>query len=187
MLEFIPCASFLILVWDSSLVQYVPGLAGTLEGLFAEQQRWGETERSPLKYRNALSSAESQQCTKKPRNIHIIGIHSLNPCASFTHTGILSCAFFIPVYFHPRASYTDKKENQILYKEILSGAVAKSYMRKGFLIYEAVSHIWLCNCFILNFLLYEENWLSLLSEHLYILPLVVRGAHLSWLLLLLAL
>ncbi len=50
--------------------------------------------------------------------------------------------------------YTDKKENLFffIYKEILSGAVAKSYMRKGFLIYEimrkyfpideeAVSHI----------------------------------------------
>jgi hypothetical protein len=50
--------------------------------------------------------------------------------------------------------HTDKKENQIcsIYKEIQSGAVAKSYMRKGFLlseemrkylaIYEeAVSHI----------------------------------------------
>jgi hypothetical protein len=49
---------------------------------------------------------------------------------------------------------TDKKENKIflIYKEIQSGAVAKSYMRKGFLIYEemrqyfpiyeeAVSHI----------------------------------------------
>jgi hypothetical protein len=47
-------------------------------------------------------------------------------------------------------------------------SVAKSYMRKGFLIYEemrkyltiyeeAVSHIWLCNCSILNFLVYEEN------------------------------
>jgi hypothetical protein len=35
-------------------------------------------------------------------------------------------------------SYTDKKENQIflIYKEIQSGAVAKSFMRKGFLIYE---------------------------------------------------
>jgi ribosomal protein S17 len=35
-------------------------------------------------------------------------------------------------------SCTDKKENQIflIYKEILNGAVAKSYMRKGFLIYE---------------------------------------------------
>jgi hypothetical protein len=34
--------------------------------------------------------------------------------------------------------YTDKKEDQIflIYKEIQSGAVAKSYMRKGFLIYE---------------------------------------------------
>jgi hypothetical protein len=34
--------------------------------------------------------------------------------------------------------YTDKKENPIflIYREIQSGAVAKSYMRKGFLIYE---------------------------------------------------
>ncbi len=50
--------------------------------------------------------------------------------------------------------YTYKKENQIflICKEMPSGAVAKSYMRKGFLIYEemckyftkdeeAVSHI----------------------------------------------
>jgi hypothetical protein len=36
------------------------------------------------------------------------------------------------------AIYTDKKENLIflIYKEIQSGAVTKSYMRKGFLIYE---------------------------------------------------
>jgi hypothetical protein len=34
--------------------------------------------------------------------------------------------------------YTDKKENQIffIYKEIQIGAVAKSYTRKGFLMYE---------------------------------------------------
>jgi hypothetical protein len=34
-----------------------------------------------------------------------------------------------------REKYTDKKENQIflIYKEIQPGAVAKSYMRKGFL------------------------------------------------------
>ncbi len=34
--------------------------------------------------------------------------------------------------------YTDKKENKIflIYKEIQSGAVAKSYMRKNFLIYK---------------------------------------------------
>ena len=36
--------------------------------------------------------------------------------------------------------YTDKKENQIflINKEIQSGAVAKSYMRKSFLIYEEI-------------------------------------------------
>ncbi len=34
--------------------------------------------------------------------------------------------------------YTDKKENQIflIYKDIQIGAVAKSSMRKGFLVYE---------------------------------------------------
>jgi hypothetical protein len=34
-------------------------------------------------------------------------------------------------------NHTDKKVNKIflIYKEILSGAVAKSYMRKGFLIH----------------------------------------------------
>jgi len=50
--------------------------------------------------------------------------------------------------------YTDKKENKnfLIYKKIQMGAVEKSYMRKGFLIYEemrkylviyegAVSHI----------------------------------------------
>ncbi len=53
-----------------------------------------------------------------------------------------------------RRKYTDKKENKIflIFKEIQSGAVAKSYMGRGFLIYkemrkyfpiyeEAVSHI----------------------------------------------
>ena len=36
------------------------------------------------------------------------------------------------------AKHTDKKENQFfrIYKEIQSEAVVKSYMRKGFLIYE---------------------------------------------------
>ncbi len=65
--------------------------------------------------------------------------------------------------------HTDKKENLIflIYKEIQMGAVAKSYMKKGFLIYEemrkhlviyeeAVSHIWLCN-FSSGFPIYEEN------------------------------
>jgi hypothetical protein len=36
--------------------------------------------------------------------------------------------------------YTDKKENQIflIYKEIQNGAVAKSYMTNGLLIYEEI-------------------------------------------------
>ncbi len=63
-----------------------------------------------------------------------------------------------------------KKENQIflIYRESQSGAVAKSYMRKGFLIYEemrkyfhineeAVSYICLRNCSTMNFPKYEEN------------------------------
>jgi hypothetical protein len=68
------------------------------------------------------------------------------------------------------SGHTDKKENQIflIFKENQSGAVAKSYMGKGFLIYgemrkyfpiyeEAVTHIWLCICSIPNFLIVEEN------------------------------
>ncbi len=50
------------------------------------------------------------------------------------------------------------------------GAIAKSYMRKGFLIYEekrkylviyevAVSHIWLCNRSLLDFLIFEDFFL----------------------------
>jgi hypothetical protein len=62
-----------------------------------------------------------------------------------------------PLSSHNRwawCQYTDKKEYKIflIYREVQSGAVAKSYMRKGFLIYEemrkyfpiyeeAVSHI----------------------------------------------
>ncbi len=52
------------------------------------------------------------------------------------------------------------------------GVVKKSYMRKSFLIYEeirkylviyeeAVSHIWLCNHTLLDFLIYEENFVFL--------------------------
>ncbi len=81
-----------------------------------------------------------------------------------------SCPTFILEF---RNSYTDKKEKKffLIYKEIQSGAVAKSYMRKGFLIYmrkyanispymrKAASHIWLCNCSTLNYLIYEENLL----------------------------
>jgi hypothetical protein len=39
---------------------------------------------------------------------------------------------------HLTSKYTDKKENKnfLIYKEIQMGSGAKSYMRKGFLIYE---------------------------------------------------
>jgi hypothetical protein len=57
-----------------------------------------------------------------------------------------------------------------MYTEIQMVSFANSYVMKGFLIYEemrkylviyedAVSHIWLCNCSRLNFLIYEENFL----------------------------
>jgi hypothetical protein len=48
-------------------------------------------------------------------------------------------------------SYTDKKENQIFliyeYKEILNGAVSKSYMTNGLLIYGEI---------FAHFLIYQE-------------------------------
>ncbi len=67
-----------------------------------------------------------------------------------------------------------KKENNIflIYKEIQMGVVARSYMRKGFLIYEemrkylviyeeAVIHIiWLCNRSLRDFVLDKENLIS---------------------------
>ncbi len=95
----------------------------------------------------------------------------------------LFCTFYIlrwkgKVSFIPIIQTYQKQENQIflIFKEIQSGAVAKSYMRKGFLIYEemrkyfpiyeeSVRLIWLCNCSILNFLIYEENFISFLSVH----------------------
>ncbi len=45
-----------------------------------------------------------------------------------------------PVSVAPSLGYTDKKENKIflIFKEIQKGAVAKSYKRKGFLIYEKI-------------------------------------------------
>ncbi len=69
--------------------------------------------------------------------------------------------------------YTDKKENQIFltYKEIQSGAVAKSYMRKAFLIYEEMHKYFFiydeavivtydfATAPFMNFLIYEENFI----------------------------
>jgi hypothetical protein len=75
----------------------------------------------------------------------------------------LACFFLIFILLHDcsvkftiitKDAYTDKKENEIflIHKEIQGGSGAKSYMRKGFLLYEemrkyltiykeAVSHI----------------------------------------------
>jgi hypothetical protein len=55
------------------------------------------------------------------------------------------------------ALYTDKKENEIFlkYKEIPSGAVAKSYMRKGFLIYEEMSKYFPIYCIRSSLVIYD--------------------------------
>ncbi len=69
-----------------------------------------------------------------------------------------------------RYAFNVKKEKKIFleYQEIQKGSGSKSYMRKGFLIYEemrkylviygeAVCHICLCSRSLLNFLIYQEN------------------------------
>ncbi len=74
------------------------------------------------------------------------------------------------------ASALMKNKNKIflIYKEIQSGAVANSYIRKSFLIYEemckyfpiyeeAVSHIWLCNRSTLISLYTRKIFFSFLS------------------------
>jgi hypothetical protein len=73
--------------------------------------------------------------------------------------------------------YTDKKEKKIflIYKEIQIGSVAKSYMRKGFLIYEemlkylviyeeAVSHT-IYDFATAPVLIYEKNLIYFLSVY----------------------
>jgi hypothetical protein len=61
---------------------------------------------------------------------------------AYTHSlffqNIISCTYICAFNrIFSFSIYTDRKENQIflIYKEIQSGAVEKSYMRKGFLIY----------------------------------------------------
>jgi hypothetical protein len=109
------------------------------------------------------------------------------PFLPLVHSSLLPILFltllhtlsFLPqkpshITFLPSASFVYPwntliiKKNKIflVYEEIQMGAVAKSYMRKGFLIYEemrkylvineeAVSHIWLCNRSLLDL---EENF-----------------------------
>jgi hypothetical protein len=53
--------------------------------------------------------------------------------------------------------HTDKKENQIflIYKEIQNGAVAKSYMTKGLLIYCIVKYLRISSYIRKPFLIYD--------------------------------
>jgi hypothetical protein len=68
-----------------------------------------------------------------------------------------------------------KKKKILTYKEIYMGSGAKSYMRKGFLIYkemrkyltiyeEAVSYIWLCTRSHLNFLMVRNFFFLLFYQ-----------------------
>ncbi len=70
-------------------------------------------------------------------------------------------------YYYSSLEYFHAFVKFFIYKEIQSGTVAKSYLRKDFLIYEekckyfpifeeAVSHIRLCNCSTLNFLIWGK-------------------------------
>jgi hypothetical protein len=67
----------------------------------------------------------------------------------------------LPIYESRRSKIetycTLLKKNFLIYKEIQNGAVAMSYIRKGFLIYEER----LCNRSLLDFLIYEEFFFSL--------------------------
>ncbi len=96
-----------------------------------------------------------------------ISRRSVSPPISPTVRAVIYAKRMEEVYRTGR--YTDKKENQIflLYKEVQNGAVAKSHMTNGllindeifahFLIYqEALPHLRLCNCTILNFLIFRK-------------------------------
>ncbi len=81
----------------------------------------------------------------------------------------------LPVVYLPHLrgyKYTVKKEKKIflIFRKIRKRAVAMSYIRKGFLMYEemrkyltiyeeTVGHMGFCNCFILKFLIYEETFI----------------------------
>ncbi len=59
--------------------------------------------------------------------------------------------------FLPTLIHTDEKEKKIvlIYKEIQSGTVAKSYMRKGFLIYEEMRKYFPIYCMRRPFVIYD--------------------------------
>jgi hypothetical protein len=65
-------------------------------------------------------------------------VKSQNKLKEATTAGVTDDRADHNIYSTTTSIYTDKKENQIflIYREIQSGVVAKSYMRKGFLIFE---------------------------------------------------
>ncbi len=98
---------------------------------------------------------------RRVNNVHKLGVRGVQPVrpshAVKERPGRVQAGYAAHLPAHEPALkvlYTDKKENKIflIYKEIQKGAVAKTYMRKGFLIYkemhkylviyeESVSHI----------------------------------------------
>jgi hypothetical protein len=99
--------------------------------------------------------------------IYPVGIET----ASFVFAQMVFFLYSVKGDFYP-----DKKQNKIflIYQEIQMGSGAKSYMRKGFLIYEemhkffpiyeeAVSHIWLCTRSLFISLYMRKIFFSFLS------------------------
>ncbi len=134
-------------------------LLGALEGVGPENLDFFGLKRHSLHSCHFKSQFSGPTLSNAPRN-DVARLKTITYRAIKT-TGTLIVSM---------ARQTDKKENKIfliyVYKEIQMGAVAKSYMRKGFLIYEemrkylviyekAVSHILLCNRSLLDFLVYE--------------------------------
>ncbi len=82
-----------------------------------------------------------------------ICLSSRNPYLFLTHVYVYTVYLFTQGRGEGRElnqrEYTDRKEKKIflIYKKIQNGAVAKSYMRKGFLIYEEMRKY---------FIIYEE-------------------------------
>ncbi len=86
----------------------------------------------------------------------------------YSHWVSFGAGHFIHVLNKYWLCHNTRKRNFLIYKKIQMESVAKSYMRKGFLIHEErrkyltiyeedISQIWLCNRSLLNFLIYEEN------------------------------
>ncbi len=111
---------------------------------------------------------------KDPKHTKNIVKHEINSklerYAKSTLTSLLALLLFHFIFFSNSVYTLIKKQNQIffIYKEIQNGAVAKSYMTNGLLIYGEIFphflirkpfliYVWLCNCSTLNFLKYEED------------------------------